>query len=284
MRHTTGTVYVYVKGTSGWPTVPTATLNNPSPSSTSAFGLSVAIAKDTAIVTGDDNVYVYTRGSSGWPATPSTTLADPAAPQAGFGWAIALSSSGGTAVVSYGAAPEDAYAAYVFVRGPSGWPATPTATFHDPGANENRFGFAVGTSDSVIAVSAIQSGRPPLAQDEGSVYIYEKGTAGWPTTPTLRIKDPNSEQYDAFGTSVAMSGRELLVGLDGEGNGFHAAYIYERDGSSWPKTPSYKVSDPRGASYHDGFAFSVSMSSTTAVIGSPPDGRFMSGAAYIYEA
>jgi hypothetical protein len=45
-----GVAYIYVKGASGWPTKPTATLSDPAATTGDYFGSSVAVSGETAVV------------------------------------------------------------------------------------------------------------------------------------------------------------------------------------------------------------------------------------------
>src|SRR5262249_62104472 len=99
--------------------------------------------------------YIYVKRAAGWPTTPYRTLADPgAAAQDQFGWSVAV--SGTTAIVGAPGAASYAGAAYVYVKGASGWPATPGTTLPAPRAGaQDSFGFAVAGSGAAALV------RPP---------------------------------------------------------------------------------------------------------------------------
>jgi FG-GAP repeat len=130
------------------------------------------------------------------------TMADPGATASDYvGYATAMSHT--TAVVGPVGANMDEGTVYIFEKGRSGWPSTPTASLTDPAATANdEFGFsvAVATSGTTVIV-----GAPNTNSNEGAVYIYEKGTSGWPSTPTVTLTDPTPAQGDFFGYSVAVS-------------------------------------------------------------------------------
>ena len=208
----TGAAYVYVKGASGWPTTPTATLTDPAATGGDGFGLSVAVSDNTAIVgaygTNSDAgaAYVYAKGASGWPTTPTATLTDPAAtPNDDFGAAVAISAN--TAIVGEGGTLS-AGAAYLYVKGVSGWPTTPTTSLTNPAATPNDlFGAAVAISGNTAVV-----GAPNADSSVGAAYLYLKGVSGWPTTVTATLANPGG---DFFGWSVGVvSGGKAVVGTN----------------------------------------------------------------------
>ena len=92
------------------------------------------------------------QGASGWPTTPTATLSDPAATTGdNFGYSVAVGN--GTVVV--GAPYTNSYTGttYIYVRGASGWPTTPTTTLSDPAATAgDEFGFSVSVSEGTAVV------------------------------------------------------------------------------------------------------------------------------------
>jgi FG-GAP repeat len=172
-------------------------------------------------------------------------------------------------------------AAYIYEKGPSGWPTTPTVTLTDPAAtagDEFGFGVAVATRGTTVIV-----GAPGTSTESGAAYIYVEGTNGWPTTPTVTLTDPGATSGDDFGFSVAISrftAMTAVVGAVGVASDEGAAYIYVDGASRWPSTPNATLTDP-GTAMYDLFGFSVAVSSKTVVVGAP--GLLEEpGAAYIY--
>jgi FG-GAP repeat protein len=279
-----GAAYIYVRSSSGWPTTPTATLEDPAATSGDSFGYSVAVSGNTAVVgaygtNGAGAAYIYVKGSSGWPTTPTATLADPAATSSDFfGYSVAV--SGNTAVVGAWATNSEAGSAYIYVKGSSGWPTAPTATLADPAAtSDDSFGTSVAVSGKTAVVGADGTNN-----GGGAAYFYVRGSSGWPTIPTTTLADPAATSGDFFGLSVAASGNTAVVGADGTADGTNsfagAAYIYVKGSSGWPTTPTATLADPAATS-DDSFGASVAVSGNTAVIGAPNTAGD-AGAAYIY--
>ena len=170
-------------------------------------------------------------------------------------------------------------AAYIYVKGGSGWPTSPTTTLSDPAATSgNYFGYSVAVGGNTAVV-----GAPGLGSDVGTAYIYVNSGSGWPTTPTTTLSDP-AATTDDFGLSVAVGNGTVVVGAPSTGasvNGIYvgAAYIYVRSASTWPTTPATSLSDPTAT--EGDFGFSVAVSEGTAVISAPGTSTSM-GAAYFY--
>ena len=277
-----GAAYVYVKGRAGWPTTPTATLADPAATSIDDFGLSVAVSGDRIVVgaygtnSSAGAVYVYAKGRSGWPTTPAATLADPAATSDDlFGASVAVSAS--TVVVGAYGANANAGAAYVYVKGRSGWPTTPTATLADPAdTSDDLFGASVALSASTVVVGAYGANA-----NAGAAYVYVTGRSGWPTTPTATLADPADTSNDLFGAPVAISGGTIVVGASGANANAGVAYVYAEHHSGWTGTPNATLVDPAATS-GDAFGSSVAVVSGGAIV----VGAFLTanaaGAAYLY--
>ena len=213
-----GSAYVYDLS-SGTPTVPVATLNNPGPAVSDQFGESVAISGTRVVVganaddTGATNAgsaYVYDL-SSGTPTVPVATLNNPGpAAHDQFGLSVAIS---GTRVV-VGANGDDtgatdAGSAYVYDLS-SGTPTVPVATLNNPGpAAGDQFGFSVAISGTRVVVGAPFDDTG--ATDAGSAYVYDL-SSGTPTVPVATLNNPGPAGGDQFGFSVAISGTRVVVG------------------------------------------------------------------------
>jgi hypothetical protein len=197
-----GSAYVFDLS-SATPTVPVATLHNPSPEQNDSFGNSVAIS-GTRVVVGarSDNTgasaagsaYVYDL-SSATPTVPVATLNNPG-PAMGdwFGAAVAIS---GTRVVV--GAYWDAGSAYVYDLS-SGTPTVPVATLINPAGPEadDRFGHSVAISGTRVVVGAgwDDTGAPSA----GRAYVYDL-SSGTPAVPVATLNNPTPAFGDGFGGS-----------------------------------------------------------------------------------
>jgi uncharacterized repeat protein (TIGR02543 family) len=100
-----------------------------------------------------------------------------------------------------------------------------------------------------------------------------------PVAQQAYLKASNTEAYDAFGVSVAVSGDTVVVGASGESssatgvNGNQvsnsafqsgAAYVFVRNGSTWSQQAYLKASNTEEG---DSFGVSVAVSGDTVVVG-----------------
>ena len=285
-----GVAYIYTRAGTVWSQK--AELSDPDAAAGDYFGISVALAGDTALVgaygaafdghAGAGAAYVYTRTGTAWSQQAELT-ADDAAVNDYFGYSVAL--SGDTALV--GAAyktvsgQSSAGAAYVFTRTGTTWPQQ--AKLSDPDAATNdQFGSSLALSGGTALVGA--EGKAVDGQTgAGAAYICASTGANW--SQQAELSDPDAAESDAFGSSVALAGDKAVVGARwktvGGYPGAGAAYIYTRTGATWPQQA--ELSDPDAAT-NDRFGWSVALSGDTALVGAAyktVGGQSGAGAAYV---
>ena len=287
-----GSAYVYDLS-SGTPTVPVVTLNNPSPAISDRFGCSVAISGTRVVVgtyqddtgaTDTGRAYVYEL-SSGTPAVPVATLNNPnPAISDYFGWSVAI--SGARVVV--GAYKDDtgaidAGSAYVYDMS-SGTPTLPTITLTNPNPTAGSyFAWAVAISGARVVVGAYQDDTG--ATDTGSAYVYDL-SGGTPTVPTVMLNNPDPSVADFFSWSVAIAGTRVVVGAPADDLGAAdagSAYLYDLSGGT-PTVPMATLNNP-GQTEGDAFGLAMAISGNLMVVGVPLDdtGESDSGRAYVYD-
>ena len=292
-----GSAYVYDL-TSGTPTVPVASLNNPGPSSGDKFGTSVAISGRWMVVgapwdkTGarrSGSAYVYDLAS----ATPTVAVATLNNPNPAvddyFGYSVAI--SGTRVVVGSPYHETGAGIAYVYdVAGAN--PTIPVTTLRNPdsspiGRVNDLFGMSVAISGNCVVVAAPDDGG--YSAYSGIVYVYYLDS-GSPTVPVATLHHPSPRQYDHFGSSVAISGTRVVVGVAGDETDAQAAtygqnantgsaYVYELGNWTVPIAILNNPSQSLGAT----FGYSVAISGTRVVVGSPYESVNNAGRAYVYD-
>ena len=215
-----------------------------------------------------------------------------------FGWDVAISADGSTMVASSPNEASDATfvngdqsnddlvragAAYVFVRGATGWEqqayikASNTRSTMDFGTSlalsADGATLAVGApNESSNATGIGGDGANILAGGSGAVYVYRRVGESW--LFDAYVKASNTGALDAFGTDVALSadGETLVVGAPGEGSDAvgiggdqqndlaedaGAAYLFSRASGSWQQTAYIKASN---AETGDAFGTAVAVS------------------------
>ena len=193
-----------------------------------------------------------------------------------FGYAVALSSDGDTALVSDPMDNDYAGAVWTFTYSNGAWTQQGSKLTNGSGFAET---LALSGDGSTALISGSSGGSPDL--DEVFVYSYSNGT--WTSQATLRAA---SDDGNDFGGGVAISddGDTALISdpndLGGGGvvPGPGAAWVFQRSGSSWTQQGTTLIGDctssctgPNGTGEGDdsGFGESVALSSdgTTALIG-----------------
>ena len=222
------------------------------------FGVSVAISGTTAVVgtSGTSYVgraYVFTKSASRWAKVAELKGSDTVAQDA-FGSSVAI--SGNTIVV--GAFNHANYAgrAYVFSKTTSGWKQVAELKGSDTVADDS-FGWSVAVSGPTVFVGAV--GHSKAA---GRVYVFTDIAGDWSQTAELAASDAAAKS--AFGTSVAVSGANAVVGAEGVAKGAGAAYFFADSDDGWQQVAEVKGSDTAAG---DNFGTSVAISGTTAAIG-----------------
>jgi uncharacterized protein (TIGR03437 family) len=187
-------------------------------------------------------------------------------------------------------------AAYVFVRGGTGWSQQAYLKASNT-VEGSRFGAAVAVAGETILVGA--DGEPGAvrgvngnqldrrAPGAGAGYIFVRSGAVW--SQVAWLKASNTEAVygpDYFGHAVAVDGRTVVVGawaedsaatgVDGNESDTSAlrsgaAYVFFWDGAGWRQQAWLKASNTEA---EDQFGWSVAISGETVLIGAPgEDGR-----------
>jgi hypothetical protein len=255
----------------------------------SAFlGGSVALSADgnTALISGiaDSNssgaVWVFTRSGSSWTQQGKklTDAADPAGCGCLFGESVALSSDGNTALIG---APRDDEgqeppkphtfgAALVFTRSGSTWTEQGNELTGATARNFEGGPFGLSVALSSDGNTALIAGY--CNNNRGGVWAFTRSGSMW-SQPGTELTGADQSGACAFGSSVSLSsdGNTALIGGPQDSEGFGAAWIFTRSGSTWTQQ-GRKL---RGAKQSGGglFGQSVALSSdgSTALVGGPID-------------
>jgi hypothetical protein len=165
------------------------------------------------------------------------------------------------------------------VAGAPGEGALYVVTLPDPkavlSASDASAGAALGASVAVAGGTAIV-GAPGAASGAGAVDVFGASKHGWVQRATLTAND--GAPGDAFGTSVSLSGKTLLVGAPGAQSGTGAVYVFEysKNKKSWSQRARLTALDGAPG---DEFGSAVSVADTAAFVGAPGSGG---GAGAVY--
>ena len=231
-----GAGWVFTRSGSGWKKP--ARLTEVGATGGSNFGTSVAVSADgkTALVGGpDDNngrgaVWVFEWSGSGWAQQGGKlTAGAKASSTTSFGWSVALSGDGKTALVG---APDygSGGAAFVFKRSGFTWKLSTMLT----GGGESGAGYFGGS----VALSADGKtaliGGPHDLEGDGAAWVFIRSGSGW-KQQAGKLTGGRATVDANFGDSVALSanGNTALIGGLDNNNSAGAAWVFTRSGSNW---------------------------------------------------
>ncbi|HQR36431.1 MAG TPA: putative Ig domain-containing protein, partial [Blastocatellia bacterium] len=209
-----GSAYVFIRNANGQWTQQGSKLTALGGNVDDAFGSSVALNGDTALigspsaslfgVTNRGLAYVFTRNNGTWNQWNVLYAADGAAHD-GFGRAVAM--DGNTAVISSQVVSQSGGSAYVFAFNGVNW--VQQQKLKNGAAELNWFGSSLAIRGDWILI-----GAPDANQNGdyavGAAYMYRRGPGGWSLLRTLVASD--GAAYDKFGNGVAIHEDTALVG------------------------------------------------------------------------
>lgn len=299
-----GAVFVFRREGTRWSRE--ITLKPPNAQPLMAFGESVAMAGDVAVVgaPGENHegriaaggaAFVFVRGPTGWTQQAILRAAD-AATDDFFGGSVGITQTTtptGTTqtTIVVGAPGNNQGAVYSFVPTPAGQLQTWAQALLRPNelGEDNEFGASVAITGDTLVVGAPRqdsgltgpnppSGSPPEARNSGAAFIYIRAANGtWPAPHYIK---PNANSIEArFGTRVAIAGNLIAVSAPNDGNtagmmnGPGAVYLYQRNPSGvWTAAPG--VTLPIRSAFlrpGDQFGTGLALSPTTLAVGAPGD-------------
>jgi hypothetical protein len=144
--------------------------------------------------------------------------------------------------------------------------------------------FARDAAGRTVPATMTVEGERLLLHVDAAGAVYPLQIDPLISTQQAELLASDGEDFDTFGTSVAVSGDTALVGAnrdDDKGTDAGAAYVFVRSGTSWTQQAKLTASDGES---NDNFGFSVALSGNTALVGANADDDMASdaGAAYVF--
>lgn len=280
-----GKAYVFRRYGSTWSQE--AELTAPDGQDNDAFGWSVALKGDVAVVgapnawsgspAGASGVYVFERIDGVWTFKQKLSRAN----EYTFGWSLAMESNTIVVGAPIGYFPSNGrvFAYQLQVDGTWGFHQQIAPADLAPNA---EFGNSLALSGSHLLVGAWFNSAAGAA---GSVYFYEQVGEFW--TAPHRVDSPGGARAESFGEAVALDGNRALVtdsGLDtATKEDVGAVYVYEYGASGWRAAGTLMAADPD----IDYFGSSATLRGGFVTVGAPyywdPVNEEMTGAAYLLE-
>jgi len=261
------------------------------------FGTSVALSADgnTALIgaPGDDNrkgaAWVFTRTGSTWTKQGGKlTAGDDAVGNPWFGYTVALSGDGNTALI--GGWLDDGWkgAAWVFTRSGSTWTQQGGKLTASDEDGEGMFGTNVTLSaDGNTALIGgwnddSEFGGHRDYSGKGAAWVFTRSGATWTQQgPKLTANDEAGN--GKFGTIVALSanGNTALIGGWNDDHSKGAAWVFTRSGSTWTQQGPKLTGGGETGEGRFGVAVALSADGNTALVGGLADNSTR-GAAWLF--
>jgi hypothetical protein len=271
------------------------TLTAASGDSGDLFGFAVAIDGNTAVIgaPGDEDVttpdatagsvYVYVRSGRNW-VEQAHLYPDPVLAFGTFGASVAV--DGDTLVVGDPEGGNNNGQVFVYVRNRNAWTVQATIGYQLlPSVPYVRLGESVDIDGDTLVIGAPLLSIQPLPNQPntfGAALVYVRTGDSWNSQAFLVASD--ASDFDAFGTSVAISGNTIAVGAPGDDfpSGAGSVYVFARNHDNWVEQFHLFASD---AAFGDQFGTSVDISGSRIVVGAPFDNTAAgsnAGSAYVY--
>ncbi|MFG0257415.1 MAG: FG-GAP repeat protein [Phycisphaerales bacterium JB043] len=272
-----GSVYVFRRVGDSW--IQETKLHGSASHKRNQFGFDVAYAGGTLLIGapleygGADQsgaAYVFTHNGIAWVEEARLVAPDPDV-MASFGFDVALSSDGGTAIIGAhmhdGSTGVNQGASYVFVRDNGLWVQQAKLTPGDI-AEDDRFGFPVALQGDTAFVGSHMD--DDLGYNSGSVYVYERVGEEWVESQKIVASDGGLAGF--FGRTIAVRGDALLIGALSDSG---SAYVFRKTINGW-------VEKAKLVSFDRTFGYSMAVWGNTIVAGANRGGGSSSeGSAYV---
>ncbi len=289
-----GSVYIYFYTGNGW--IFHQKLTAVDGAAEDLFGTSVSMWNDRLVIgapradaNGQTNrgaVYVFTLNSNQWQQQAKLFAGDPAAGDE-FGSAVAIQNNKllvGAPRKNNGSYNQQG-AAYLFLYNGSNWVQN-NKLLHGEQTTGDEFGASVAIDSNWLVIGAPDKRENNITWAGAAFVFYSaNGTTGWSLEKKLTTGTSSFE--DHFGSSVAIDGEQIAVGIPGREVYNHDAagsvFIFRYIQNDWLATTSV---DTRETATEDYFGMSVALRGGHLLAGAPMrdyDNHFNSGSAWLFE-
>ena len=252
------------------------------------LGTGAALSADgnTAIVGGpSDNgnvgaAWVFTRSGSTWTQQGPKLTGTGETGNGRFGFRVALSDDGNTALIGGPVDNSLTGAVWVFVRSGTTWEQQGeklTAGAEETGKGEFGIGVALSGdgNTALIGASADKGGL-------GAAWAFVRSGTTW-EHQGAKLTGAEGLEAPRFGFSVALSedGNTAFIGGGGDNIGIGAVWAFVRSGTAWEQQGPKLLGSGEAGAGHLGFSVALSADGNTAVAGAVADNNEI-GAAFVF--
>lgn len=251
-------------------------------------GFSVALSADgnTALVGAfaDDNqvgaAWVWTRSNGAWSQQGAKLVGNDATGAGStFGWSVALSSDGNTALIGGFGDNGNAGAAWVFTRSGGTWSQQGTKLVGSgaTGAAGQGIGVALAADGNTAAV-----GGSSDAGGVGAVWIFKRNAGTWAQQGTkLVANDTAGTSHLGFSVALSDTGTTLVTGGWGDAGNVGATWIFTSNGSVWTQKGAKLVGTGGVGGSNQGYSVALTGDANLALVGGYLDNGGI-GAAWLF--
>jgi hypothetical protein len=298
-----GAAWIFTRSGATW-TQQGAKLTPNDKSGAGEFGSSVALSSDgnTALVggigdgAGKGAAWVFTRSGTTWTQQGAKLTPSDASGRGLFGWSVALSSHGDTALVGGPGDSENKGAAWIFTRSGATWTQQGAKLTPSDESGAGGFGWSVALSshgDTALVGGPFDSPVPPPCHpcSSGAAWVFTRSGTTW-SQQGAQLTPSDASSPSLFGQSVALSshGDTALVGGPGD-NGVPcgklricsrgAAWIFTRSGATWTQQAAKLTPNDESGFGFSGASVALSSHGDTALVSGTGDSGGK-GAAWIF--
>ena len=289
-----GAAWVFTRSGSSW-TQQGAKLVGTGASGGAGQGSSVALSGDgnTALLGGPNDArpavgigvgvgaaWVFVRSGSAWSQQGSKLTASDESGQGQFGWSVALSNDGHTALIGGPGDNNNVGAAWVFAGSGSSWTQQGSKLVGTGASGGAGQGSSVAlSSDGNTALI----GGPGDNNGVGAAWAFARSGVAWGQQGSKLAASDESGQGN-FGSSVALAGdgETTLIGGPSDNNNIGATWEFAPTDGAWTQQGSKLVGTGAGGPAQQGTSVALSGDGTTALVGAPFDTGEV-GAAWVFE-
>jgi phosphodiesterase/alkaline phosphatase D-like protein len=205
----------------------------------------------------------------------------------GFGYSVALSPDGNTALIGGYLDNKKAGAAWVFTRSGEKWTQQGAKLIGTGESGAGEFGKSVALSAEVESKTYALIGGPADNTKVGAAWVFTRSGTTWTQQGAKLIaKSPEETGAGEFGKSVALGsakGEYALIGAPADNTNVGAAWVFLRTGPTWAQQGAKLVAKSPEETGAGEFGKSVALSpdGAYALTGAPADNTNV-GAAWVF--
>ncbi len=252
------------------------------------FGESVALSSDgnTALIGGSGDhdfvgaAWVFTRSAGTWSQQGEKLTGTGESGRGEFGWSVALSSSGNTAVIGGPTDNSRVGAAWVFTRSGTGWSQQGEKLTGAEEIEAGEFGSSVKLSDVGTTALIGGSGDNTFV---GAAWVFTESGGKW-VQQGPKLTGGGESGRGEFGASDALSanGEEALIGAPRDENAVGAVWAFKFSAGKWAQQGGKLTGGEETGAGEFGWSVALDSAGETAVVGGPSDNGSI-GAAWAFK-